>query len=311
VGGCDCPNRSCSSGALRLVDDGRVAVWLRRLFAEPICDGGRSRWAGGLGNWGASAEGTEDGRQAGCRLMTGHPGLIDREVPSPRRAGARAGGREGSHPTALDLERGRLRQRFGGTVPSRWRARPRAGGRMVVVPRALDLERGRLRQHSGGRCRPGGGLDFERVGGWWSSHEGFSPMRRSGQEAHEQSYGHASSPSSEPAEPATAFRPACGSAETRTDLHACLRAVPPGRVWTCVRTCASRVQTCVRLCAARFCGPHPPSAPSVRLSRGWGNQKSGTKLDKVFESRYKYSYSASNGLESGSRRLVEPTAIRW
>ena len=37
-------------------------------------------------------------------------------------------------PRVLDLERGRLRQRFGGTVPSRWRARPRAGGRMVVVP---------------------------------------------------------------------------------------------------------------------------------------------------------------------------------
>ncbi len=118
------PSRSCSALALQLAGDGRVAVWTRTLFAGPICDGGGSRRAGGLGNWGAPTGGPEDGRQAGCRLAAGHLGLIDREVPSPRRVDLeRVGGRV-VIPRALELERGRLRQRFGGRWPSTWRARP-------------------------------------------------------------------------------------------------------------------------------------------------------------------------------------------
>ena len=55
------------------------------------------------------------------------------------RHGPRAGGRMVVIPRGLELERGRLRQRFGGRLPSRWRARPRVGGREGSRPTALDF----------------------------------------------------------------------------------------------------------------------------------------------------------------------------
>jgi hypothetical protein len=107
-------------------------------------------------------------------------------------------------------------------------------------------------------------------------------------------------------------RPACRSAELLADLRAGLRAAPPSRVRTCVRACASRVQTCMRLCAAGFCDPHPPSPPSDRPSRGWGIQKSGTKLGKVLARRSKIFSLRIRWTRIGKpRRCVEPTTIGW
>ncbi len=75
-------------------------------------------------------------------------------------------------PRGLDLERGRLRQRFGGRLPSPMRHVPRAGGREGSRPTELELEKGALALAIRGRgCRPRGGLDLEQVGGWGSSRQ--------------------------------------------------------------------------------------------------------------------------------------------
>jgi len=202
--------------------------------------------------------------------------------------------------------------RLAGVAPARPH-RPRTG--QWPTPRG-SIKRGwRVRQREGGRCRPrrrGGG---ERVGGWVvvpkevraragaiasSTGRGMigpAPRRvelaRVGERVtllgcdiekwlcEALSLGRlpicaGSSRGVAEAAFGLARRPACGFPEPRADLRADLRAAS-----------RSRVRTCVRLCAARFCGPHPPSPPSDRPSRGWGIQKSGTKLGEVLARRSK------------------------
>jgi hypothetical protein len=131
---------------------------------------------GGRG-WGTGVR-RREGRKTAARPAAGSrrgtPALwIQRCRHHEGRELARGGGRV-VIPRALELERGRLRQRLGGRWPSTMRHGPRAGGRMVVVHGNWSLSGGACVSDSGGRCRPRGSLDLERVGGWGSSHGGWS-----------------------------------------------------------------------------------------------------------------------------------------
>jgi hypothetical protein len=136
--------------------------------------------------------GRDGGTEAGFsrpQSLARPPGLVDRTLPSARR---------------LSEERGRLRQRLGGTLPSTsaawssrggdcvsevvgkvavrhsgwnsrgWSLRQASWGDVVVHLGGLELEKGSLRQ----RCGGDGGRPHERriARGWvgWASHGGWS-----------------------------------------------------------------------------------------------------------------------------------------
>ena len=124
---------------------GTPALWIRRLPSPPTSGAraggsrltshafrgdklrGRGWVGGGKGLHGAESQAEQRGCGSAAEDVGRNRGTVrarGRLLPSPPRAGARAGGRMGGVPWRLDLERGRLRQRLGGRVPSTRRARP-------------------------------------------------------------------------------------------------------------------------------------------------------------------------------------------